>query len=67
MDTGKCTKCGRRHRLVMPCKLCTGKFCSGCIQLEVHACPELSAKKALELEKLSNANPLVVASKVIRI
>jgi hypothetical protein len=30
-------------------------------------CPEIAAKKALELEKLSNANPVVVASKVIKI
>ena len=67
METGKCTKCARRQRLVMPCKLCTGKYCSGCIQLEVHACPELYAKKALELEKLSNANPVVISSKVVRI
>jgi predicted nucleic acid binding AN1-type Zn finger protein len=67
MDTGKCKQCARRQRLVMPCKLCTGKFCSGCIQLEVHSCPELSAKKALELEKLSNANPVVVSSKVVKI
>jgi len=67
METGRCTKCARRQRIVMPCKLCTVKFCSGCIQLEIHACPELSAKKAIELEKLSNANPVVISSKVIRI
>jgi predicted nucleic acid binding AN1-type Zn finger protein len=67
MDTGKCKQCARRQRLVMPCKLCTGKFCSGCIQLELHMCPELPAKKAFELEKLSNANPVVMASKVIKI
>lgn len=67
METGRCTKCARRQRIVMPCKLCTRKFCSGCIQLEVHACPELSAKKAIELEKLSNTNPVVISSKVIRI
>ena len=67
METGKCIRCARRQRLLMPCKSCTGKYCSGCIQLEVHACPELSAKKAFELEKLSNANPVVVSSKIIKI
>jgi len=67
METGKCKQCARRQRLVMPCKLCTGKFCSGCIQLELHMCPELPAKKALELERLSNANPIVMASKIIKI
>jgi len=30
-------------------------------------CPELPAKKAFELEKLSNANPIVMASKIIKI
>jgi hypothetical protein len=30
-------------------------------------CPEISAKKALELEKLSNSNPVVVSSKVLKI
>jgi hypothetical protein len=30
-------------------------------------CPELSAKKTLEREKLSNANPVVVSSKIIKI
>jgi predicted nucleic acid binding AN1-type Zn finger protein len=52
---------------MLPCKLCTGKFCSACIQLEIHACPELSAKKAIEREKIANANPVIVAPKVMKI
>lgn len=67
MESGKCKQCARRQRLVMPCTSCSGKFCSGCIQLEIHMCPELPARKALELEKLSNANPVVVSSKIIKI
>lgn len=67
MDVGKCTRCARRQRLVMPCTSCTNKFCSACIQLEVHACPELSAKKMLEREKLLKTNPVVVSSKIVKI
>jgi len=67
MEVGKCAKCARRQRLVLPCTLCTGKFCPVCIQLEVHTCPELSAKKALEREKIAKGNPVVVAPKVTKI
>ena len=67
MEVGKCAQCARRQRVVMPCKLCTGKFCSGCIQLEVHMCPELSAKKAMERTKLTQDNPVVVSPKVVKI
>ena len=67
MEIGKCLRCARRQRIVMPCTLCTGKFCSGCIQLEVHVCPELSTKKMLELEKLSKANPVIISAKVTKI
>jgi hypothetical protein len=67
MEVGRCARCSRRQRMIMPCTSCTQKFCSSCIQLEVHACSELDARKALEKEKLAKANPIVVASKVQRI
>ena len=67
MDVGKCTRCARRQRLVLQCTSCTNKFCSACIQLEVHACPELSAKKMLEREKLIKTNPVVTSSKIVKI
>ena len=64
MDIGKCTKCAKRQKLVMPCTSCKNKFCSMCIQLEVHACSEMSARKNLEREKLIKQNPVVIAQKV---
>jgi predicted nucleic acid binding AN1-type Zn finger protein len=67
METGKCKQCARRQRLVMPCKLCTGKFCSGCIQLEIHTCPELDAKKMIEREKLTKSNPVITSQKIVKI
>ncbi|NBX48793.1 hypothetical protein EBT25_02415 [bacterium] len=67
METGKCNRCARRQRLIMPCKSCTGKFCSACIQLEIHVCPELSARKQLEREKLERSNPLVTTPKLQKI
>ena len=67
MEMGKCAQCARRQRLVMPCKLCTVKFCSGCIQLEVHTCPELSAKKMIERENLNKSNPVITSQKIVKI
>ena len=64
MDIGKCTKCAKRQKLVMPCTSCTNKFCSTCIQLEVHECPEMTNRKMIEREKLTKQNPVVIAPKV---
>jgi predicted nucleic acid binding AN1-type Zn finger protein len=64
MDIGKCTKCAKRQKLVMPCTSCKHKFCSMCIQLEIHKCSELENKKMFEKEKLIKQNPIVTAPKI---
>lgn len=66
MDVGKCACCAKRQKMIMPCSACTTKFCSSCIQLEVHACPNILDKKQAERDKLMKQNPVVVAPKVQR-
>jgi len=66
MDISKCVHCTRKG-IVTPCKMCTGMYCMRCIQLELHMCSGLSAKKMLEREKLMKGNPVVVSPKLEKI
>lgn len=62
----KCEKCMKKPSL-LKCKDCSHNFCTGCIQLETHACPMLSARKQLEKEKLTSKLVKVEAPKIIKI
>lgn len=45
----KCDQCHKKvGLLVLPCRECTGKFCTRCIQLEQHACPRLEERAETE-------------------
>lgn len=61
-----CTKC-RKKGVTLKCRDCSGEFCTGCIQLETHMCPMLSARKQIEKNVLSSKLVKVEASKVIKI
>lgn len=62
-----CTKCRKKGLLTLKCRDCSGEFCTGCIQLETHMCPMLSARKQIEKNDLSSKLVKVEASKVIKI
>lgn len=61
----KCPKCLRKPG-ILKCKDCSGCFCSGCIQLEIHACPNLSARKEIDRNKLQDQLIIVKASKILK-
>jgi hypothetical protein len=44
----KCHTCQKKG-FHLTCRECHEQFCTGCIQLEVHHCPNI--KKRLEIEK----------------
>lgn len=49
----KCFKCFKKTGLnVFICKYCNHKFCSNCINLEIHICKFLDNKKNDELNNL---------------
>jgi len=52
---------------MLKCKECSGNFCSGCIQLEVHTCSGLENKKKEEKELLAKKLPLIIASKIVKL
>lgn len=62
----KCLKC-RGAMGMLKCKECSGNFCSGCIQLEVHTCSGLENKKKEEKELLAKKLPLIIASKIVKL
>ncbi len=47
----RCDKC-RRLRVTVQCMSCSGNFCTGCIQIEEHACSSMDEKIKKELETL---------------
>lgn len=47
-----CQKCKKKCGVPIDCKYCTGKYCSGCIQLEKHDCQGCDVKKKLYLNNL---------------
>ena len=54
-----------RHKpKILKCKECSGMFCAGCIQLEVHQCPKLDARLKTERANLESKLVKVIASKV---
>lgn len=59
----KCLKC-RTKMGMLKCKECSGNFCCGCIQLEVHTCTGLEAKKKEEKQLLEKRLPVIIASKI---
>lgn len=52
---------------ILTCKECSVMLCSGCIQLETHACPQMSARKQSLLADLESKLVKVVAPKVSKI
>ena len=59
----KCFCCHKKLGMIN-CKGCKGTFCSGCIQLENHACTGLESIRKQELQKLANNMPVVCAAKI---
>lgn len=55
--------CRHKNRF-LKCRECTGNFCAGCIQLEVHNCPKLDERSKNEKENLARKLVKVVAPKV---
>ena len=49
---------------ILECKWCKQKVCVNCIDLNKHACPEISASVAAAKSNLAIKLPKVVASKV---
>lgn len=60
-----CAKCVKGLKLT--CKFCKGEFCSRCILLEIHGCPNLKEKVTSQLENLKNLNRAVTTSKLLKI
>ena len=70
MMTGpKSTKCHwcKKKPYLLKCKECFCQFCSNCIQMEVHACPNLAARKEKLLNELNSKLVKVVAPKLSKI
>lgn len=59
----KCNCCNRK-KITIKCISCSANFCSGCIQLEIHKCPEIDMKIKKELEIISTRNKKIVSSKL---
>ena len=61
----KCTQCKKKIGFCgIDCKYCGGGFCSRCIQLEIHACSGMSAKKIEEIINLGKKLPLIESKKI---
>ena len=57
----RCENCKKSKQLCMKCKYCECDYCSRCIQLEIHKCPNLTEySKDIRLVK-------VVAPKIQKI
>jgi predicted nucleic acid binding AN1-type Zn finger protein len=48
----RCLCCKKKKGIPIDCKYCGLGYCSGCIQLEVHACKGMETKKDDELKTL---------------
>lgn len=59
----KCRFC-KRFPAIIDCKFCERQFCSGCIQLEIHGCENISAKKENLINELKTKLIAVKASKL---
>lgn len=53
--------------MALTCRECTLKFCTRCIQLEMHACQKLENRGVSERELLANKLVKVVGPKVQKI
>lgn len=62
----KCAWCKKKPHL-LKCKECYSQFCTGCIQMEIHACPNLPARKKELLSNLESKLVKVVAPKISKI
>jgi hypothetical protein len=63
----KCPACLRNKGIQLTCRECHRNFCTGCIQLEVHACPCIKTKVVFEKERLEKQLVKVEAPKIIKI
>ena len=63
----KCPSCQRNKGIQLTCRDCTGKFCTGCIQLEVHNCPKLSQRIETEQTILEKKLVKVEGLKILKI
>lgn len=59
----KCQFC-KRTPAILDCKYCEKNFCSRCIQLELHACENMSDKKNELLDKLKTTLTVLKVSKL---
>lgn len=59
----KCVFCLKKPSM-LKCKSCQCMLCTSCIQLEMHSCAGMKENKDMELEKLKQQMPKVIASKV---
>lgn len=41
----KCDCCKKSKGLCITCKHCNNSYCSGCIQLEIHKCDNITVRK----------------------
>ena len=62
----KCQHCKKKPSL-LKCKDCSAMFCSNCIQLEIHACPQMAARKQALISNLESKLVKVVAPKLSKI
>jgi len=64
----KCEKCRSQvGLLVLTCRECTGKYCTRCIQLELHQCRMLEGRSESERALLEKKLVKVEAPKVIKL
>ena len=63
--TMKCEWCKKTVAFV-DCKWCKKNLCTSCIQLEIHKCPELEAKKNQDRAVLVTKLPRVTGTKLVR-
>lgn len=63
----RCSRC--KHTKIVPlnCRWCSGQFCTSCVAVDIHACPQTDKKDHKDLCVLKSALPEIRAEKVAKI
>lgn len=51
---GKCVFCKKKDHLQLECKWCEQKFCTRCLQYEVHKCPNAENMRRDQFMRLAS-------------
>lgn len=60
----KCNHCKRKFGITITCTSCKNEYCTGCIQLEIHACAFMDKKIEKERKILEEKNARLVSKKI---